>query len=94
MSKLNGNAAPKSRRGSKPAHPMPSSPPNRQTKKSQLLSLLQREEGATLVEMVATTDWLPHTMRATLTAFRKAGHTIDKSKRGDVTCYHIVEAVK
>jgi len=58
-----------------------------------VLSLLQREEGATLDEMVAATGWLPHTTRAALTGLRKKGHAVVKDKRGDTTCYRIaVEA--
>lgn len=54
-----------------------------------VLSLLQREEGATLDEMVAATGWLPHSTRAALTGLRKKGHAIAKDKRGDTTCYRI-----
>ena len=54
-----------------------------------VIALLQRNEGATLTEMVTATDWLPHTTRAALTGLRKKGHAIAKAKRGDVTCYRI-----
>ncbi|MEZ5736765.1 MAG: DUF3489 domain-containing protein [Novosphingobium sp.] len=54
-----------------------------------VIALLHRGEGATLDEMVAATGWLPHTTRAALTGLRKKGHTIEKTKRGDVTCYQI-----
>ena len=54
-----------------------------------VLSLLRREEGATLDEMIAATGWLPHTTRAALTSLRKKGHGIAKGKRGDTTCYRI-----
>lgn len=54
-----------------------------------VLSLLQREEGATLDEMVAATGWLPHTTRAALTGLRKKGHAVAKDKRGDTTRYRI-----
>ena len=54
-----------------------------------VIALLQRNEGATLTEMVTATDWLPHTPRAALTGLRKKGHAIAKAKRGDVTCYRI-----
>ena len=39
--------------------------------------------------MVETTGWLPHTTRAALTGLRKKGHAIEKTRRGDVTCYRI-----
>jgi hypothetical protein len=54
-----------------------------------VLSLLQRDEGATLDEMVAATGWLPHTTRAALTGLRKKGHAITKSKRETETCYSV-----
>lgn len=63
--------------------------PERQTKSAAVIALLQREEGATLAEMIETTGWLPHTTRAALTGLKKKGHVIDKGKRDDVTCYHI-----
>lgn len=59
------------------------------TKALLVLQMLQREQGATLDELVATTRWLPHTTRAALTGLRKKGHAIDKSKRDDVTCYRL-----
>ncbi len=62
------------------------------TKASIVLTLLRREQGATLAELVSATAWLPHTTRAALTGFRKKGHRIDKAKRDDQTCYRIVAA--
>lgn len=59
------------------------------TKIAVVIALLEREDGATLDELVGATDWLPHTTRAALTGLRKRGRTIDKSKRGDTTCYRI-----
>jgi hypothetical protein len=56
------------------------------TKLAQVVGLLQRDHGATLPELVAATDWLPHTARAALTGLRKRGYgvTLDRSdaKRG------------
>jgi hypothetical protein len=79
-----------------PADPMPETvapaPPVPITKISSVLSLLQRQEGATLDEIVATTGWLPHTTRAALTGLRKKGHAIAKERRNDVTCYRIGQA--
>ena len=67
------------------APPLPPKP----SKTAAVLALLQRGEGATLPELVAATGWLPHTTRAALTGLRKKGHTIERSKRGDATCYRI-----
>jgi hypothetical protein len=61
----------------------------RVTKASAVVALLQREEGATLADMIAATGWLPHTTRAALTGLRKKGHMLEKSKRDDQTCYRI-----
>lgn len=59
------------------------------TKSSAVLTLLQRDKGATLSELVEATGWQPHTTRAVLTGLRKKGHTIERRKRDDVTCYHL-----
>ena len=59
----------------------------RPTKAGLVLTLLKREQGATLAEMIAATNWLPHTTRAALTGLRKKGHDIATGKRGDATCY-------
>ncbi|MCK9553103.1 DUF3489 domain-containing protein [Aquamicrobium sp.] len=65
--------------------------PHPASKTATVLSLLQRTEGATLDELVAATGWLAHTARAALTGLRKKGHTIDKTRRGDATCYSIAK---
>ena len=61
------------------------------SKISAVITLLKRDQGATLAEMIETTGWLPHTTRAALTGLRKRGHEIEKSKRKDVTCYRIMD---
>lgn len=57
-----------------------------------VIALLEREQGATLAEMVEATGWLPHSTRAALTGLKKKGHTLTRDKRGDVTCYRILKA--
>lgn len=70
--------------------PPVSEPSSRPASKiSMVLSLLRRDEGATLDEMITATGWLPHTTRAALTGLRKKGHAVAKDKRGDTTCYRI-----
>jgi hypothetical protein len=54
-----------------------------------VLTLLRRAEGATIENLTAATGWLPHSVRAALTGLRKKGHALEKTKRDDVTCYHI-----
>lgn len=54
-----------------------------------MLSLLRRETGASLDELVAATGWLPHTTRAALTGLRKKGHAIDRQTVEGVSRYLI-----
>ncbi|MEO6153075.1 MAG: DUF3489 domain-containing protein [Croceibacterium sp.] len=60
---------------------------------AQVIALLNRDQGATLAELVAATGWQPHTSRAALTGLRKKGHALLKDKRDEVTCYCIGTAV-
>ena len=55
-----------------------------------MLTLLQRDGGVSLAELIEATGWLPHTTRAMLTGLRKKGHVIERFKRDDATCYRIV----
>lgn len=63
-----------------------------ETKTDLVLKLLRRSQGAVLAELVEATGWLPHTTRAALTGLRKKGHVLEKTRRGDVSCYRIVAA--
>ena len=56
-----------------------------------VLSLLRREEGASLADLVQATGWLPHTTRAALTGLKKKGHVLAKTKVDGVTRYSISE---
>ena len=67
-------------------------PPGVPSKIATIIALLEREQGASLAEMVEATGWLPHTTRAALTGLRKKGKTLTKDKRDNVTCYRIVVA--
>jgi hypothetical protein len=55
--------------------------PREGTKMARVVGLLQRDGGASLAEIIAATDWLPHTTRAALTGLRKRGYvvTLDRS---------------
>ena len=64
----------------------------RETKIDKVIALLKRKQGATLDEMVKTTGWLPHTTRAAMTGLKKKGHTIERDKRGEVSCYRITKS--
>jgi hypothetical protein len=65
------------------------SAPRGGTKLARVLELLQRDCGATLEELIAATDWLPHTTRAALTGLRKRGcaATIDRHDKGRGSTY-------
>jgi hypothetical protein len=68
--------------------PSPSAPRGG-TKLARVLELIQRDCGATLEELIAATDWLPHTTRAALTGLRKRGCTvtIDRHDKGRGSTY-------
>ena len=59
------------------------------TKQALIIGLLQRQEGATLADLVAATGWLPHTTRAALTRLRQAGHVLEKIRGETGTIYRI-----
>lgn len=61
------------------------------TKQARIVTLLRREHGATLDELVAETGWLPHTTRAALTRLRQKGITISRtSEDGRGSVYRLV----
>ncbi|WP_296675705.1 DUF3489 domain-containing protein [Novosphingobium sp.] len=70
----------------------PSMRPEKNTKIALVRTLLGRDEGATLAELTSATGWLTHTARAALTGLKKKGAVLEKSKRGEATCYRIADA--
>ena len=52
------------------------------SKASLVLGMLERADGATISQLVAATDWLPHTTRAALTGLKKKGHHVTSTKTG------------
>ena len=72
-----------------PADASPGSP-RPGSKQALVVSLLERESGATIDDLVGATGWLPHTTRAALTGLRRKGYVLGKSKRADgATVYRI-----
>jgi hypothetical protein len=65
--------------------------PREGTKMARVVGLLQRDRGATLAEIIAATNWLPHTTRAALTGLRKRGYvvTLDRSDKERGSTYSI-----
>ena len=64
------------------------------TKQAIVIGLLQRQEGASLADLVAATGWLPHTTRAALTRLRQAGHVLDRTKGETGSVYRIAARVR
>ena len=54
--------------------------PKSGSKRALILTLMQREGGASLADLAAATGWLPHTTRAALTGLRKSGVAIVRSR--------------
>jgi Protein of unknown function (DUF3489) len=64
-----------------------------ETKQGRVITLLGRDTGASLGELIAATGWLPHTTRAALTGLRRKGFVLDRDKRADgTTVYRISSA--
>ena len=70
-----------------PPQPRPGS------KRACVLALLSRAEGATVAEMTAATEWLPHTVRALLSNLRKIGCAIARERQPERgTTYRVAVA--
>lgn len=76
------------RGGTVDSHGLPTPP----TKRALVLDMLQREQGATLDELVQATGWLAHTTRAALTGLRKKGFAILREKADGISRYRIAGA--
>lgn len=63
-------------------------------KSEQFIALLSRREGATIAELTAAMNLLPHSARAALTGLRKKGYSVIKSTRDGGTCYSLESAPK
>ena len=61
--------------------------PKAPSKKQQLATLVLRDEGATLDQLIAVTGWLPHTTRAAMTGLKKKGYAISSDKVDGVRTY-------
>lgn len=51
----------------------------RQTKRSLVLGMLRRQDGASLAAIADATGWQVHTVRAALTGLRKRGHAVERA---------------
>src|SRR5262249_43429959 len=68
--------------------------PAASTKRAQLISLLERDEGASVAEIGQRFGWLPHTVRAAITGLRKAGREVTRSKDADDQSVYRLAPVK
>lgn len=66
--------------------------PRQGSKIARVIALLQRDQGAKLDELIAATDWLPHTARAALTGLRHRGYDVrlERGKKGSASVYRAV----
>ena len=63
------------------------------SKSDTVIKLLLRTKGATPTELIAATDWQPHSLRAFLSGLRKKGWVIVReSRKGGGFAYRIVVA--
>jgi uncharacterized protein DUF3489 len=67
--------------------------PRAGTKLAEVIDLLSREQGATIAELIAATNWLSHTTRAALTGLRKRGYEIERVRSDRITSYRISNAL-
>ncbi len=61
------------------------SAPRPGSKLDAVITLLGRDEGASVEELMAATGWLPHTTRAALTGLRKRGFAVTRERADDGT---------
>lgn len=61
-------------------------------KREVVITLLRREQGATMAELMAATGWQPHSTRAVITGLRKDGHDIACIKRSGPSYYKIEQS--
>ncbi len=56
--------------------------PREGSKPARVIDLLQRSDGATILNLTEATGWLPHTTRAALTGLRKRGYAVIRERIG------------
>ena len=61
--------------------------PRAGSKLARVIDLLQRSDGATILQLIEATGWLPHTTRAALTGLRKRGYAVVRERiEGEIRC--------
>jgi hypothetical protein len=75
------------------AGPHAKTTPREGSKLAQIINLLKRPDGATILHLTGATGWLPHTTRAALTGLRKRGYTVTRERiDGGDSVYRIAGA--
>jgi Protein of unknown function (DUF3489) len=70
--------------------PLNAASPRAGSKQALVTEMLSANGGATLDALIEATGWLPHTTRAALTALRKRGFSIERSREaGEASMYRI-----
>jgi hypothetical protein len=65
--------------------------PRQGSKLSQVIDVLKRPNGATILHLTEATGWLPHTTRAALTGLRKRGYAVIRERiDGGESIYRIL----
>ena len=76
---------PQAKNGASPdegGHPARVAAPREGSKLARVIDLLQRSDGATILNLTHATGWLPHTTRAALTGLRKRGYAVMRERIG------------
>ena len=60
------------------------------SKQSIVIEMLTRSAGASIEELIAATDWLPHSTRAVLSRIRKGGSEIERRREASGTRYYLI----
>ena len=61
------------------------------SKQQLVVEMLSTAAGASISELMAATNWLPHSTRAVLSRFRKNGYTLDRLRAEGGTRYRITD---
>jgi DNA-binding MarR family transcriptional regulator len=67
--------------------------PLKSSKQQLVLGLLSAANGASISELMAATNWLPHSTRAVLSRLRKQGYIFERQQAADSTRYKLLAAL-
>jgi len=67
--------------------------PRPASKRTAVIALLSRPNGASLAELCEQTGWLAHSARAFLTGLRKSGHSVERTRNDGLTRYTMAETI-